>query len=249
MSTRGFYGVVSDDHYYAIYQHSDMYPDGHPNFLAEEAAEIAKAGDWPSVIDGWLSTAWLEYADSYLPQKLRDTVTHPDGGTYLRDDWAYAMRPRFGPGHPDSMGLAESPVYPFGPPHGRPSWKAAALQPAILKMHLPPSDGRFGVVVDVDNQEFVMLALWRERHQRSVSSVVIAVADLHDPDDLNGLIDHAAKVVAAWHGRGRDFYSCGPQGVTAARDWSIKGLSALTDGQVRRPAGFPPFWDTAAAAA
>ena len=47
------------------------------------------------------------------------------------------MRPRFGPDDETSLGLAESPYLLEGCPIlGRPSWRAAAEMPVILKQAL-----------------------------------------------------------------------------------------------------------------
>ena len=239
MSDEGVYAVVSNSHYYAVYQYSDMEPGyGISQLLANEAADIAEADEWDEVTAGWVSTAWVAEEDNACPEELRATVHHPDGGTYLRTaDWTYGMRPRHGPDSPHASGLAESdpPGRANGPPAAHPSWRAAAAMPVMLKHYIAPGGG-YGYVVDADYGEFVILEC-----RTDGEAVPLASAPLTDPAAIRGTPARAAVGIAAFlASHPEDLRAVGAPAATR-RDWAGGAVDTLADGQWNRPEGFPPL--------
>lgn len=268
MSTRGFVAVVKDGRYFAHYQHTDMYPSGHPKSLGIEAADITRRGEWDSVIDAWTHKAWVYFADSDLPHELLDAITHPDGLYYQRSDWAYGQRPRL-PGvpvyHEDGTrtievdhkwsALARNPrqnpdtgnvIY------GRPSWRQGARMGTMLK-HIVNPDGweEYSVVLDADNREIVVLKHYYVNSPVSESKdftqelFPLAVSKLDNAPSLEALGERAEVSDEEFD---IEFYEARagvPRGAPTSREWSFATFDGLEDGMTQRPEGFPPFAEAA----
>ena len=176
MSTRGDYSVVVGDKYFSCYQHTDMYPDGWGAMLLVEAADIAQRGEWDEIIAGWTAKAWVdllfdEHNDA-VSNDDKETLasSHPDGDM-LTEQWVYSLRPR--------RSEAEAPILAVpGVISGHPSWRDAAAMPVMMKHKLGErGDLQYGVVVDADNEEIVLLRYIRPP---VTSAAVIGSAPLND---------------------------------------------------------------------
>lgn len=90
MPTRGQYGIVKDDHFYGAYQHTLMYPAGHPCNLLREAADISRSGDWDAVIQGWVSKEWADRT-GHLASRFENVVyREADGNRPDAPSWRAA---------------------------------------------------------------------------------------------------------------------------------------------------------------
>ena len=192
MGTRGDVTVVTDDHYYSLYQPFDMYPEGHMAALLEEAAEITRNDEWDSIAEGWTQKAWLHAGDNALPEALRNTVQHPDGDTCRYGDWANNMVPRasrqelIDEGNEFAAQRIFSPdaVHP-APAMARPGWRRAADMPAMPKEDFCVSQWKqYGVVVDLDHNEIVCLAYRSSGEPHVGTHCPIAAAPLDDPSAI-----------------------------------------------------------------
>ena len=191
MGTRGHISVVSSEHHYSLYQHWDMYPSGWPTDLFKEAAEVARNDQWEVVAHGWTNKAWVDWPDNELPQKLRESVTHPDGRQVERGSWSHGMRPRLSVEQMEAKarrrGASESLIAGLAEEvEAAPSFVEAAVIGAMekdLTLTGGGHDREFGVVVDMDCGEIVMLKYcgpWMgERYP-----VPIARAALDDPEAM-----------------------------------------------------------------
>ena len=240
---RGVVAVVADGHYYASHQETDMRPGGHIGNLLAEAADIARAGEWDDIVDGWVSKTWVDHTDDNLPRWLRNTVTHPDGDVARRSDWSRGMIPRlsaaetltrFGsPGLVNTIfdtGTAPSGTHDDLPPFGAPSWRRAAEMPTMLKDTLRCCGRSWAIVVDVDLQRVVCFDY---RTGRPVCS-----ADMFDADGLNDLAELACNDPETFTSRCDDMeWAPDHRHVDLYEPDGIE----LRDGQCARPAGFPPL--------
>ena len=191
MGTRGHISVVSSEHHYSLYQHWDMYPSGWPTDLFKEAAEVARNDQWEVVAHGWANKAWIDWPDNELPQKLRESVTHPDGRQVEWGGWSHGMRPRLSVDQMEAKarrrGASESLIAGLlKEVEAAPSFVEAAVIGAMekdLTLTGGGHDREFGVVVDMDCGEIVMLKYcgpWMgERYP-----VPIARAALDDPEAM-----------------------------------------------------------------
>ena len=244
MSTRGDYTIVKGGRYYSCYQHTGMHPQGNPAQLVAEAADIARNGDWGDVIAGWTTKAWVDdAADENLPDSpaVRAAAeSHPDGDT-APDQWAYALRPRLSraetAGEHDEERASDvfgpGPYAGSSPIHGRPSWRAGAAMPVMMKNNVYGAGDRdLGVYVDADNRELVLV-----RYDGAGGTRPVAAAPLDDPGALRALAEKMAD--REW----ADAFWGAPAAETA-RPWSFSGREGpdgVADGMWRRPAGFPPL--------
>lgn len=196
MGTRGHITIIAEDHHYSLYQHWDMYPSGWPADLFKEAAETARDDQWDVVAHGWAAKAWVGWPDDELPQELRGSVAHPDGRQVERGGWSHGMRPRLPVEQMEAKarrrGASETLI--AGLPEevdAAPSFVEAAVMEAMekdLTLTGGDHDREFGVVVDMDCGEIVMLKYcgpWMgERYP-----VPIARAALRDPEAMLGVVE------------------------------------------------------------
>ena len=191
MGTRGHITVVADEHHYSLYQHWDMYPSGWPADLFKEAAAIARNDRWDVVAHGWTTKAWVDWPDDELPRGLRGSVVHPDGRFVKRGGWSHGMRPRLpyeqmvekaqkrGSSESLMAGLSDEA-------EAAPSFLEAAVM-EVMEKDLTLADGRhdreFGVVVDMDCGEIVMLKHCGPWSGERIP-VPVARAALDDPEAI-----------------------------------------------------------------
>ena len=103
MGTSGIYGIVNDGKFYGLYQHWDMYPEGHPTKLMRQLADMGAEGreqlarsipeqSWTTRYENiWDTPTAAEEADGQLKAAERAWVDHlnsstTDNGTD-REDW------------------------------------------------------------------------------------------------------------------------------------------------------------------
>ena len=244
MSTRGDYSVVVGDKYFSCYQHTDMYPDRWGAMLLVEAADIAQRGEWDEVIAGWTAKAWVdllfdEHNDT-LSNDDKETLasSHPDGDM-LTERWVYSLRPR--------RSEAEAPILAVpGVISGHPSWRDAAAMPVMMKHKLGErGDLQYGVVVDADNEEIVLLRYIRPP---VTSAAVIGSAPLNDATAIAALA--AAAQDPAISAAEMNFEDSTLNTRETARAWvrhDEQGFDGLTDGQWRRPQQLEPLPESLAA--
>ena len=199
MGTRGHVTVVADEHHYSLYQHWDMYPHGWPADIFKEAAEIARDDQWDVVAHGWTNKAWVDWEDDKLPRELRETATHPDGRFVERGGWAHSMRPRLSVEQMEEKarkrGASESLIAGLGDDvESTPSLREAAAM-EVMEKDLTLMDGNhdreFGVVVDMDCGEIVMLKHCGDWSGERIP-VPIARAALDDPEAMIEIAEWAS---------------------------------------------------------
>ena len=250
MSTKGDYSVVSADRAFGCYQHTDMCPDSWPAMLLREAADIAERNEWGEVVAGWTSKAWVDESvdvtENAPPAAVKAVAaSHPDGGV-VRNRWAHALRPRQSEAElraSDSPGSAmwadECYVKQRAPINGHPSWRAAAAMPVMMKHRTGGfANLQYGVVVDVDYSEIVLL-----RYRPDTPDVVVmGVAPLHDAATITALANFARGLPVG------DAYEFGDRpdlpAVPSQRRWvrgGEAGIVGLSDGMWRRPQGLAPL--------
>ena len=241
MSTRGDYTVVKDGHYYSCYQHTDMYPEGHPVGLFAEAADIARNQEWDEVIDGWITKAWVDHIHDErakrTPAVEAAASSHPDGDT-TPARWVWSLRPRLSRAElaEDMDENAAAMVFDADAPHGNlpisghPSWRAAAAMPVMMKCIVEAdSDRAWGVVVDADNRQVVLLD-YRRR------GGMAATAPMDDPDALAGIADALADTDTG----GRPWQESAER-LPPSELLELIESGGIADGQWRRPDGMRPL--------
>ena len=112
---RGALTVIFEDHHYTSMIHSGMYPSHGVREALEEAADIARKGEWGQVAEGWTTKGHLFGVDLTRPE-------HP-----VVQDLAAEVDQRSALIGPSWRGIADEPVYeawPLG--HRQQEWVVVA---------------------------------------------------------------------------------------------------------------------------